>query len=105
MSFLLLLRLLATSVFGGVVSAPHVFRVDSLVGPGVSKELAAQRAALLSEVRYDLQLALTARDSAQGSIVVRFKAKRAADVILDFRGPRLNNVRVNGAASPRAAFN
>src|SRR5690348_15143924 len=105
MSFLLLVRWLAASVFGGVVAAPHVFRADSLVGPGVSKELAAQRAALLSEIRYDLHLTLTARDSAQGSIVVRFTAKRAADVILDFRGPRLNNVRVNGAGAPRAVFN
>src|SRR5689334_13520143 len=99
------LRLVATSVLGGIVAATNVLSNDPLLGPGVSKELAAQRAALFSDVRYDLRLTLTARDSAQGSVVVRFKTKRAADVILDFRGPRLNNVRVNGAPNSSAAFN
>jgi aminopeptidase N len=98
------LRLFAISVVG-VLAATNVSPNDPLLGPGVSKELAAKRAALLSDVRYDLRLTLTARDSAQGSVVVRFKARRAADVILDFRGRRLNNVRVNGAANAGAAFN
>src|SRR5690348_6400421 len=99
------LRLLATSVAASALAASTTAPSDPLIGPGVSKELAAQRAALLSDVRYDLKLTLTARDSAQGTIVVRFKTKRAADVILDFRGPRLNNVRVNGAANDRVSFN
>lgn len=102
----LVLRLLTTSALGGTIAAVTIIAPgDPLLGPGVSKELAAQRAALLSDVRYDLKLSLTARDSAQGTIVVRFKAKRAADVILDFRGPRLNNVRVNGAPAVRDTFN
>jgi aminopeptidase N len=99
------LRLFATSALGGILAATSVSPSDPLLGPGVSKELAVQRAALLSNVRYDLRLTLTARDSAPGSIVVRFRAKRAADVILDFRGRRLNNVRVNGAAHAGVAFN
>jgi len=103
MSFFL--RVLATSALGGIFAATNVLPNDPLLGPGVSKELAAQRASLLSDVRYDLRLTLTARDSAPGSVVVRFKAKRAADVILDFRGRRLNNVRVNGAANSAATFN
>ncbi|HEV8216787.1 MAG TPA: hypothetical protein VGP95_13160, partial [Gemmatimonadaceae bacterium] len=100
-----LLRVLATSALGGIFAATNVSPNDPLLGPGVSKELAAQRAALLSDVRYDLRMTLTARDSAQGSVVVRFKAKRASDVILDFRGRRLNNVRVNGAGNSAATFN
>lgn len=77
---------------------------DPLVGPGVSRELARQRTALLGNVRYDLRLSLEARDTAQGSVVVRFSTKRSADVILDFRGPSLTDVAVNGAAT-RATFN
>jgi len=76
---------------------------DPLMGPGVSRELATNRAALVSGIRYDLALSLLARDSALGSITVHFDAKRSADVILDFRGPRLSNVTINGAA--RSTFN
>ncbi len=76
---------------------------DRLMGPGVSRELATNRAGLVSGIRYDLALSLVARDSALGSITVRFDAKRSADVILDFRGPHLSNVTINGA--PRSTFN
>ena len=71
---------------------------DPLLGPGVSRELAAQRSALISNVRYDLRLGLEARDSARGSVVIRLAAKRSADVIVDFRGPSLRNIVVNGTA-------
>ena len=74
------------------------------MGPGVSRELATRRSALVSGIRYEVSLSLLARDSAPGSITVRFDAKRAADVILDFRGPHLSNVKINGAGE-RAMFN
>src|SRR5262245_33988215 len=90
-----LLRLSALSAFTLSMFEPG----DPLLGPGVSKELAAQRAAQISGVRYDLQLSVVARDTARGSIVVRFKTNKAGDVILDFRGPSLTNVRVNGATA------
>jgi aminopeptidase N len=88
------------SFFAFAASPP----ADPLMGPGVSRELATRRAALVSGVRYDLSLSLLARDSALGSITVRFNAKRAGDVILDFRGPHLSNVTINGAPG-RATFN
>ena len=69
---------------------------DPLMGPGVSHELAAERAANLGDVRYRMDLSLVARDTAKGSITISFTAKRATDVILDFRGPSLSDVRVNG---------
>ena len=72
---------------------------DPLMGPGVSKELATVRARDLSDVRYQMRLSVVDRDTARGSITVRFAARRSADVILDFRGPSLTNVRVNGAAA------
>ncbi|HEX3867719.1 MAG TPA: M1 family aminopeptidase [Gemmatimonadaceae bacterium] len=78
------------------VPAPAALPPD-LMGPGISRELAAERAKLLSGVRYDLRLELDGPDAAPGSITVRFTAKRSADVILDFRGPTLTHVLVNGA--------
>jgi aminopeptidase N len=77
---------------------------DPLLGPGVSRQLAVQRAALLTNVRYDLRLSLEARDTARGAVVVRFVAKRSADVILDFRGPSVTNVTINGVSN-KTSFN
>src|SRR5262245_45775932 len=77
---------------------------DPLLAPGVSRELAAQRSALISGVRYDLRLGVLARDTARGSVVIRFSAKRSADVVVDFRGPSLTNIVVNGSAT-RIAYN
>jgi aminopeptidase N len=82
----------------GMVSSFSRPAPDPLVGPGVSRELAAQRSELLGGIRYQLTLALDAPDTARGEIIARFTAKRSADVIVDFRGPSLSNVVVNGAA-------
>lgn len=73
---------------------------DPLLGPGVSRELASRRSALISNVRYDLRLSVAAGDTARGTISVRFAAKRSADVILDFRGPTLWRIAVNGGTAP-----
>ena len=74
------------------------------MGPGVSRELAAERAANLSGIRYGMDLSLLSRDTARGTISVAFAAKRSADVVLDFRGPHLGDIRVNGAAA-QTTFN
>src|SRR6476660_6235553 len=86
------LRFFALAAFTVGAGAPE----DPFMGPGVSKELATSRSRDLSDVRYQMALSVVSRDSARGSITVKFSAKRAADVILDFRGPSLTNVRVNG---------
>ena len=76
---------------------------DPMMGPGVSRELATERAANLGGVHYRMELSLLSRDTARGSIAIAFTAKRATDVILDFRGPRLSDIRINGApAAPPA---
>src|SRR5215510_14010587 len=77
---------------------------EPILGPGVSRELAARRAQLISSVRYDLRLSVAARDTARGSVTIRFLAKRSADVVLDFRGQSLTKVAVNGAGT-RGTFN
>ncbi len=74
------------------------------MGPGVSRELATERAANLGGMRYHMELSLLSRDTARGSIAITFTAKRASDVIVDFRGPRLADVRVNGVAA-QTTFN
>jgi len=74
------------------------------MGPGVSRELASQRAANISGVRYRMDLSVVSRDTARGTITVSFAANASRDVILDFRGPRLADVRVNGKDAP-TSFN
>ena len=70
--------------------------IDSLMQPGISRELAVQRAATVSGVRYDLWLDLTQRDSAAGIVRMDFtRARGAGDLVVDFRGQRLGEVRVN----------
>jgi aminopeptidase N len=55
---------------------------------GVSEELAAQRKACISNVRYDLSFNIPAsqRDKVTGTAVVSFNLKNKEDVVLDFKG-------------------
>ncbi|MGQ0642196.1 MAG: M1 family metallopeptidase [Gemmatimonadaceae bacterium] len=76
-----------------------------LMQPGVSALLAKERSARIADVRYDLVLDLTARDSAVGRVVTRFTMRRVHDVIVDFRGPHLGPVRVNGQPLSEVEFN
>jgi aminopeptidase N len=78
---------------------------DSLTGPGISRELAVARAKSIADVRYDLMLDVTARDSAPGEVVVSFHRTGTADVVLDFRGRRLGSVIVNGTPVAGPSFN
>jgi aminopeptidase N len=67
-----------------------------LMQPGISRELAVHRAATLSGVRYELWLDLTQRDSAAGIVRMQFtRARGAGDLVADFRGQTLAEVRVN----------
>jgi aminopeptidase N len=70
------------------------------MAPGVSRALAEYRAARVADVRYELRLDVTGRDTVRGHVVVRFKRTAPGDVILDFRGPTLvkpDGVEWNGA--------
>src|SRR4029077_2546181 len=92
-------QLLASLAAGTALTFARPTPPDSMMGPGVSRELATERAANLSGVRYHMDLWVVSRDTAHGTIAISFTAKRPRDVILDFRGPRLAEVRVNGAAA------
>ena len=68
-----------------------------LLDRGISEKLARHRAAALSKVAYHIKLDLTQTDRTAGSVEISFDRKpRSGDVIFDFRGLELNNLRVNG---------
>ncbi|MFN0087217.1 MAG: M1 family metallopeptidase [Blastocatellia bacterium] len=68
---------------------------------GVSRELARQRAAVLSEVRYALRLAIVPGAARlKGSEEIRFRlAKAGADLVLDFRDLDAGGNVIDGAIS------
>ena len=98
--FVLALALLALQT-----AAVATRTADSLTGLGVSRVLATERAAQLSEVRYRLALEVTRRDTAYGTVHIGFKRRGTGAVILDFRGLASSDVMVNGAPSTPRAVN
>lgn len=78
---------------------------DTLMAPGVSLALARERASRIGEVRYELLLDVTGRDTATGRATLRFRLDGRGDLILDFRGPRLGRMRVNGHLVPQPEWN
>jgi aminopeptidase N len=93
------LRVVAALASTAALSSAHRSAPDPILGPGVSRALAAERSANISAVRYGMRLSVGAADVGRGSISVRFVAKRATDIVLDFRGPRLDNIAVNSRAA------
>ncbi|MFN9204723.1 MAG: M1 family metallopeptidase [Gemmatimonas sp.] len=88
----------------GLVAAPAPAHPQAtLAGPGVSADLAARRRAQLSQVAYDLALAVSPGDTATGRVTVTFTRRGPGDVLLDFRGLALDSAAVNGVAWPGAA--
>ncbi|HEV2130200.1 MAG TPA: hypothetical protein VGR27_03830, partial [Longimicrobiaceae bacterium] len=66
--------------------------------PGISLELARERGATLSQVRYDLALDLRDTEHAPGTVTLTFdRAEDAGDLIVDFRGLYLESVEANGS--------
>src|SRR5687767_10873955 len=55
---------------------------DSLMGPGVSRSLAAYRAERIAEVRYELALDVSRGDLASGRVTVRFERRGTGDLVL-----------------------
>ncbi len=72
---------------------------DSLTVPGISRALADRRAQQVSNVRYELDLDVTRRDTVAGHAHVRFTRHGGGDVILDFRGLGFSGVQANGVAT------
>ncbi len=68
---------------------------------GISRELASRRRARISALRYRLRLRLSpASPTFSGRVTIRFALKRADQaLILDFRGPSVESLHVNGQAA------
>ena len=67
-------------------------------GPGVSLELARHRARTISDVRYDIQLAIPETGGpVTGTVTVRFHLGVREPVALDFRAPSANVLAVRDA--------
>jgi aminopeptidase N len=87
-----------------VLPAPAKVRQTGapLPGPGISEELARDRAAAISSLRYDLSFILPEKrsDPVQGAETIRFVLSTARPVILDFDQPsnRILSLTVNGKA-------
>jgi aminopeptidase N len=69
--------------------------------PGVSRELARQRAAAISNVRYEIALDLKEKvPGYPGRVVIRFDLSDVPDpLVLDFRDDSMVNLKVNGAVA------
>ncbi|MEO7359146.1 MAG: M1 family aminopeptidase [Gemmatimonadaceae bacterium] len=78
---------------------------DSLMGPGVSIQLAQLRARTVADVRYALSLDVTAPDSAVGTVRMNWTRTGANDAFIDFRGRRITKISANDRDVPLAAFN
>jgi aminopeptidase N len=89
-------RRLALIPLAGALASSAGAPADPLMAPGVSRELATVRSKQLSAIRYALTLSLVAHDTAHGSITMHFTVKTPGDVVVDFRGPSLSHIAVNG---------
>lgn len=74
------------------------------IEPGIPLMLARRRASQIRDVRYDLSLDLTSTDRASGTVRADFRRPAdSGDLMLDFRGPVLADLVVNGRAIPAIA--
>ena len=91
-----------------MLSLAFLLAVDTLatlMGPGISRDLADYRRRTIAEVRYDLRLDVSALDSATGTVTIRFRRSGPGDVILDFRGRQLTTASANGQTLPPGLAN
>jgi len=94
------LQLAATTLLHGASGD-----TSGLMAPGVSRALATRRVNEIHDVRYALALDVSRLDTARGAVRLTFLLASPVDVIVDFRGPTLTDVRVNGAAGRDVEWN
>lgn len=104
-AFVLTASLPGQQAYVAPTTPPASAQIRALMGVGVSRELAEYRAARISDVRYDLALDVTAPDTARGSVRIAFTRSGTGDAVVDFRGPKLGAMLLNGHALPHGASN
>lgn len=91
------MRTLLIAVFG-FLTAPNLLAATP---DGIPRELARQRAAQISGVRYQLHFTLTPHaPSVSGHEELRFHSNSSGPVLLDFREGTAANLTINGVAVP-----
>ena len=93
---------IASGSAAGVSESPGM---TATMGAGISRELAVYRAARISDVRYDLALNVTGGDTARGQVRISFNRQGSGDGVLDFRGPRIRLMTLNGKPVAATASN
>jgi len=75
--------------------------MDRALEEGISRTLAARRRARISRLRYRLRLRVAPTSATfPGDVTIRFDLKRPDEpLILDFRGPSVESLSVNGTAA------
>ncbi|HEV2197142.1 MAG TPA: M1 family aminopeptidase [Candidatus Acidoferrum sp.] len=91
------MRILFTSVFGFLTAC----NLMAATPDGIPRDLARQRAAQISDVRYQLRFTLTPHaQSVSGHEELRFHSNSSGLVLVDFREGTASNLTVNGVAVP-----
>ncbi len=76
------------------------------VPEGVPRELARERAAAVSDLRYRVAFTLAPRAAtAPGHVELRFRLKAPAPLLLDYRDGKVTKVVINGQAAPITTAN
>jgi aminopeptidase N len=92
--------MIATLLIGAALTTMQLAGTAQ-VGPGISEALAAERAAAIHAVRYDLQFIVPSQrtERVRGRARIRFSLEAPHRVVLDFAQPpdRILRVTVNGA--------
>lgn len=75
---------------------------EAVINPesGIARDLAASRAANITDVRYELRFRISKGMAAvTGEVTARFTLQSAQTITLDWAGPTLSNVTLNGKAT------
>jgi len=95
-------NLLATAILLAVPNAAMATPTE----PGVSRDLAAARAARLSNIRYRLSFTLKEHESAvAGTETLTFESRTAGDLSIDYRDGVLQSATLNGHPIPKELEN
>ncbi|MEK6246277.1 MAG: M1 family aminopeptidase [Pseudomonadota bacterium] len=100
------MRVLAILFFAVMTTAMNISASAAVpIEPGVSLALAQWRAKHYREVRYSMQLKLAeGSDRVSGGLEIRVTLPRKpVDIVLDWRGKNVENLKVNGKSSPAQA--
>ena len=79
------------------LTLPQAAPASAPEAAGIARTLARRRATQIANLHYALMLDVTASDHAAGAVTITFdRTSDSGDLVLDFRGPTLADLSVNG---------